>query len=153
MNVKIFAAPLLNRVHLVTILVVAILFGAFRLSGGGAGLKSKQLSRERADRAPLEVEAPTRSTARVTAPIAADDILGIENEGDLFNPQAHVRRLTGGETEGRPAAPVKPPTRAASDSTESLDDLVDVRGVGESPAKRPKNTGGLNDIEKLVGLR
>jgi hypothetical protein len=146
MNLKIFIAPFVNRVHLVTILVVAMLFGVFRLSGGGIDVKSKQVARERPTRG---IEAATREAP----PAELDEMLAAEDAADMFNPQAQVRRLTGDSPEGRPAAPAKPPSRSAIDSTGSLDDLVDVRGVGEAPPQRPKNAGGLNDIEKLVGLR
>lgn len=147
---KLLAAPFRNRIHLVTIVVIALLFGAFRLSGGDLDVRSKHRgSLDQAIRGESKTESPRPSRVAASAPNELDELIAGDEEA-FFDPQAQMRRLTGDTTN----AGVSPPARTAPRGGSSIDDLIDVRGATQPPPpKRPQNSGGLNDIEKLIGLR
>lgn len=154
-DLKILTAPLMNRVHLVTILLGALLFGAFRLSGGEFGMKSRQAPTDRSTVAPSSERAPTVRRLANSA----------EDGGDLEAMLAKSPRLefSGGqgsqkrsaqESMGRAPTTVRAPSRLAEDSPD-LDSLVDVGSVpaAQPPPARGRDSGGLNDIERQLGLR
>lgn len=60
-SIRSFAAPFTNKVHLVTIIVVAMLFTVYRLSGGGAEIVNK--SEVKKLRATSEVELPDTASS------------------------------------------------------------------------------------------
>jgi hypothetical protein len=149
LNLKVLAAPLTNRVHLVTIVVSAVLFGVFRLAGGELGMKALSNG---ADRGASPTS--TERTSTVRRPAALD-----QQESQLDSLLAKSPRLeygkgdSAGSAERAPAA-VRAPSRL-SERSPNLDELVDV-GSAPPPRQapsRPREAGGLNDIEKQLGLR
>lgn len=138
-SVKHALAPLGNKVHLVTILVAAVLFAAFRLSSGGVSIEPK--SKE--GRISRSTAAPERRPAM--PPL--EDLVGSEaGAGDAFNPYDELRRL-----EGEP----RPIRRQAAPDRELLDTMMrDDRPAPPRDISPPSNRGsGLDDIEKSLGLR
>lgn len=156
-NLKSLTAPLMNRVHLVTIVLGAMLFGAFRLSGGEIGMKSRTPSADRSGAAAVSDRAPA---ATVRRPASLE-----RGEGELdamlaksptleFSPPTNSARRSVGDSSARVPSSVRAPSRLGEDSGD-LDQLVDVgSGAGNRPAQaRPRDNGGLNDIERQLGLR
>jgi hypothetical protein len=147
LNLKALAAPFTNRVHLVTIVLSGMLFGAFRLSGGEFTIKTRDSIGERSS-----TSAPSARATSGRRPTAAEE-RGSQLDGLLAkSPRIEYGN---GEPANRVPTTVRPPSRL-TDQSSNIDELVD---VGRESAPRPAaprsrdNGSGLNDIEKQLGLR
>ena len=154
LNIKLLTAPLTNRVHLGTIVGTAVLFGIIRLSGGGIALKSRTdvLGGSESTTAVERASSASRGAEKASSSELEEILNDSGGPGDL-DPQAQIKRLSGGAQ--RSGAGPRLPARTASGESESLEGLVDVKERAPAPKApaRSRDSGGLNDIEKLVGLR
>jgi len=155
-DLKILAAPLMNRVHLVTILLGALLFGAFRFSGGEIGMKSRQSPTERQSAAPAAERAQTvRRPANIEGEGGELDAMLAKSPRLEFSSGQGAPRRPSQESVGRTPTTVRAPNRLAEDSPD-LDSLVDVGSTNTNRPTAPsrgRDNGGLNDIERQLGLR
>ena len=152
-SVRNFVAPLSNTTHIVTIILVTILFALFRLQGGSmrvdfAGENAKK--RERLG----EVQNSNASSSQ--------DLDGLLiNESSNSRAPAASNRTTNANSE----AAVKIPERGRITITAEEGDLLGEM-IGKQPLpqqKQPdtgrnrqdlrKDKGGLDEIEKSLGLR
>lgn len=83
-----FAAPFKNKVHMVSIFMIAALFGVFRLQGGGVSLHSEgyntprpSFSVEQFEHAPTDLAPSRRGTSNI------DQILEEETDAKPAAPQ------------------------------------------------------------------
>lgn len=138
-------APLQNKVHLFTIILIAVAFLVLRLSGGSVTIHDK------------------RQPQGVKAEIEQEEAAAARNKTEadfekMFNPRKEAERL------GLPAAP----ERKLPDSTSvSVTDKnyvnemlrkggkkkVSAQGEGEVPSEPKKGESALDEIEQSLGLR
>lgn len=145
-STKNLSAPIVNKVHLVGILLVVVLFATFRLAGGTIKTGGVQDSSQRAV---IPSSAVIHSSAVIPSSAAApsaESFLASEN------------RVVGGQVNDRSRNPVvvngAAPSRAASSS--SVQDLIaESEGSQKraAPAEQRRQDGDLADIERQLGLR
>ena len=139
-SAKNFVAPFTNRVHLITILLVSVLFATFRLSGGL--LESRGAN----DSSRLRRESPS-------APIMLDRT---SSNDLLFDDEAVPAR-------GNPERSAGEKPNAAPIDGDVLKDLMasnaakrqepgSLRAPDKEGSEKPSNSG-LDDIERRLGMR
>ncbi len=127
-SIKNFISPFTNTVHLVTIILVTVLFVLFRLQGGGVGVSSPKY---RDTRTPIEVpsldniihEETLSAPAPAQKVVESEDINISEEEEDLIKQMIGKKPLA--------VEPSKP----------------------SENNKKGANGGGLDEIEKTLGMR
>ena len=135
-SIKNFVAPFTNTVHAVTIILATILFAIFRLQGGGVAVSySRGADSQMIDR------------RQNIAPRSATEARDVEN---LLN-----NRNTS------PSAPQQGSIRISPEEEDLLKQMIGNNPAPEKTDKAPvkaspdnkKSPGGLDDIEKLLGMR
>ena len=124
LSIKNLTAPLTNKVHLTSIVLVAFLFAVFRLSGGSVSIDSTK-----ARAVPIKAELAPKKT------------LGAEplpEELGNFNPKKEIERLNKLDDETDPLA----------DALKHGDTAKEV-----NKTQGGKDSTGLDDIEKRLGLK
>lgn len=128
-QVKNFVVPFTNKVHLGTILLVALIFAVYRLSGGGAEI--------------------VHSSSR-PASIALPSIEPDPEAEALYRRESEQRfGVARGEATDRRASPPRPRGNL-------LDEAFRSRSEAQKPASSPSAPSGrrgLDDIEKQLGLK
>ena len=134
-----FAAPFSNKVHLIAIMLVSMLFAAFRLSGGG--IESRES---------LSARAPARSSAD-------QEVLQLKRY-EQKSPQDND--IFAGEAMGTGSAPTRGTMRrGVGGEDEDIitgDSRANNRPTGLVAPDKPnsgKSSGELDDIERQLGLR
>ena len=156
MNSNAFLSPLSNRTHLMTIILVTVLFGVFRFSAGGIDSKPRQNASTAASVLPLkDVLSGTDAAASAESADAAALIgtqakqlsadLGISDEPDASE-----------VTDDAPA-PRKTLKALQDDSkVDLLDEMMNrdrvdrKRQADDANKKEPTK---LDDIQKMLGLK
>jgi hypothetical protein len=144
-NVRNFITPFTNTTHLVTIILVTIVFALFRIQGGAVSIDFSQ-------------NRPTRATE--TAPVNSID--NIDSLLDTKNTNSGTAFTINKPSSSIPnkRIPDKGKVTLEADDVDLLNDMI---GKEEKSKTRGSNTtgnadskqksGGLDDIEKIVGLR
>jgi len=144
-SVKNFVSPFTNTTHVVTILLVTVLFALFRLQGGSVRVDFDANSRTN------KFENPN------SAPLREDSVEGLLHDNTSTNHAAPMIP--------RDANTSRIPDRGKITITAEDEDLLG-QMIGKQPlapqkqpdanSKKPdasRNGGGLEDIEKSLGLR
>lgn len=146
-SVKNLIAPATNTVNLVTIVFIALLFGVWRWSGGELSTRSNTKL------------APTTKVERTVSgqTVNMEKILGEDGE----DTETEIKKLAASEQKARPVAKTAP----VAQSDDLLDEMLKgenagagrpAKGVEERklpPKTRKDGGGGLEDIEKTLGLK
>lgn len=133
-SAKNFISPFTNTVHLVTIVLVTLLFALFRLQGGGVAISYKDRSnaplieRRPADQIDsLIIErspAPARAIPAPRNEAARNDTQGTieisREEGDLLREMIGKKPLVAAETENKQRTPPAKSSGALDEIAESL---------------------------------
>ena len=134
-NIHNVLAPFTNKVHLTTIILVALAFAAIRWHGGGVEIE------ESADK---RVRTPKRATAPATT----------------TETRAKPKRTNFEMFEKAPVKTKK--TREVIDlprgNTDFVDSMIEstakkrAASKNRAAAKKPTKEGGLDDVERILGL-
>lgn len=141
-NIKNFVEPIIDKRNLVTIILIAGLFGMIRLSGGTAGTVDR-----------------TREAPRTTQPRSVERVPVAEtSRGDFARTRSEVGRTVMDELrENDPLGNQGSSARRPSD-TRTRDPFIDSARRAPAPQKKEvkkptRGSEGLDDIEKQLGLR
>lgn len=146
-NVKNLVAPFQNKVHLVGILLVVVLFTTFRLAGGSVKVEGREANGRRAASSPLP-----QSDSLQHRPEQPVGIRSTANESrGLGTESADLKSVIASGT-GK-TAPVE--SRKSVDEMLNDDSATQAKIAAEKAkaAAQPKQDSGFDDIERQLGLR
>ena len=127
-SIKNFISPFTNTVHLVTIILITVLFALFRLQGGGVGVSSPKYRETR-----TQSEAPSLDNLiqedTVAAPVPARKVVESETITISEDEEDLIKQMIG-----------KKPLEA--EQAKPADN-----------GRKSGNGGGLDEIEKTLGMR
>lgn len=127
-SIRNVVAPFENKTHLFTIVVIAVIFGVWRASGG--------------------------SVTSQPLPSSANGIQSRANEEVRFQPQkVFSNPPLENQSSSHPASKAQTSQTGASTSRDKLDSLLAPREQTTVPTATQKHHSALDDIEKSLGMR
>lgn len=128
-SIRNLVAPFENKTHLFTIVVIAIIFGVWRASGGSVTSQPHSLS-------------GNGTESRATT------------EESRFQPLKSLsNRTPGGSNSTLPASKAPVSRTTSSNSRDELDSLLAPQKQRVNPNSPQKHHSALDDIEKSLGMR